>query len=429
MDGLKTIIRSEQQMLKSSLGFHTMTLDMSLLEADTNKLLLDFMEYGKTTALKMYRYKDGKYITYYPSPDYLPTDVRIYFDGRDKGIHWHIYSDDRFSSMVYIIEAIINPKILGNTIDYLTASTFEDINIAAVNFNRESHKISSLLGTFNNYRIKRIDYCINICLDDFIPVYDPEQIMNLIKRSDIPPHYKEWMEYDSTSHRKKSRPESLYLCSKSVNINYYSKYMQLLNRSQENVEKGYAPIPREIIDASRSIIRFEVQFKYFKTYTLSKNAEDAGNHDCNKYKNLLHPVECIRNVSDYYIKVIGKGDWYTLHEAIRIIQSKNFNSQRQKRLIDALLLVSQARSLARAKASLQGYGLAVFKKTLKELSDLGINPVTIPREWGIRHVPNLLRIYFDRLCLECSNHGFDEMNFYTYDGYLNYCKIYGHPPI
>lgn len=158
--------------------------------------------------------------------------------------------------------------------------------LSAYNFNHESNKISSLLGRFNDYKIKRVDYCINICLDDFIPTYDPELIMNLIKRSDIPPHYKEWTEYDDTSHRKKSRPESFYLCSKSVNINYYSKYLQLLNRSEENVEKGYAPIPQEIIDASRSIIRFEVQCKSHKTYALNKIAENSGNECPNKYKSL-----------------------------------------------------------------------------------------------------------------------------------------------
>lgn len=417
-------------MLKSSLGFHTITLYMSLLEADTKKLLLDFMEYGKTTALKMYRYKDGKYITYSPSPDYLPTDVRIYLEGRYKGIHWHIYSDNNcFSGMVYIIEAIINPKILARIIDYLKASNIHELNGAVINFDRESRKISTLLGIFNDYKIKRIDYCINICLDDFTPIYEPEQIMNLIKRSDIPPHYKEWMEYDDTSHRKKSRPESFYLCSKSVNINYYSKYLQLLNRSQENVERGHAPIPQEIIDASRSIIRFEVQFKYFKTYALSKNAEDAGDHDWNKYKSLLHPVACIKNVSDYYIKVVGRGDWYTLQEAICIIHSKNFNSQRQKRLDNALLLVSQSRSIAKAKASLQGYELEVFKRTLRELSGLGINPVTIPREWGIKHIPNLLRVYFNRLSLECVNPDHCEMDLCTLFGYVDYCEIYRHPPI
>ena len=73
--------------------------------------------------------------------------------------------------------------------------------------------------------------------------------------------------------------------------------------------------------------------------------------------------------------------------------------------------------------------MAVFKKTLKELSDLGINPVTIPREWGIRHVPNLLRIYFDRLNTEFLNPDYLGMDLCTHRGYLDYCEIYGHPPI
>ena len=416
-------------MLKSSLGFHTMTLDISLLEADAHKLLLDFMEYGKTTALKMYRYKDSKYITYSPSPNYLPTDVKIYFDGKDKGIHWHIYGDDRFSGMIYIIEAIINPKILAGIIDYLTAATYDDINVAIVNFDHESNKISPLLGRFNDYEIKRIDYCINICLDDFIHLYDPEQIMNLIKRSDIPPHYKEWMKYDDTSHRMKSRPESFYLCSKSVNINCYSKYLQLQNRSEENVEKGYAPIPQETIDASRSIIRFEVQCKYFKTYALNKKAENSGNECPNKYKSLLAPLTCIEIIGSYYEKVIGKGDWYTLSEAMQIIQSKNFYIQREQRYIDALKYINQCRSLAKAKANLQAKELIAFKKTLKELADLNINPVTIPREWNIKHIPNFLRAYFNELMEDHSNFNIMAENLCAAHGYVEYSERYKKPPI
>ena len=401
-------------MLRSSLGFHTMTLDMSLTESDTYKLLSDFIEYSKTTALKMYRLKEGNYITYFPSPSYLPIDFKIYFDGKDKGIHWHIYSDDRYSGMVYIIKATINPKILTGIIDYLAAATYSDMNIAIVNF--ESQKISSLLGTFNDYKIKRGDYCINICLNDFIPAYDPALIINLIKRSDIPQHYEEWMVYDYDSHRKKSRPESFYLYSKSVNINCYSKYLQLLNRSQENVEKRYAPISPEIIDASRNIIRFEVQCKYHKTYSLSQQAENLENNSLNKYKSLLHPVKCIEIVSSYYKKIIEKGDWYTLPEAVRIIQSKNFNSQKEQRLISAVKDVSQCRSLAKAKASCQDKELIAFKNTLKELAVLNINPVTIPREWNIKHIPNFLRAYFTEVMKEFSEFSNLDVNLCTATG-------------
>ena len=148
------------------------------------------------------------------------------------------------------------------------------------------------------------------------------QIMNLIKRSNIPPHYEEWMKYDNISHRMKSRPESFYLKSNSVTINYYSKYLQLLNKSQENVKKGYPPIDQEILDASRNIYRFEVQCKYHKIYSMSQKAKETGNRSVNKYKSLLDPILCVTIISNYYNKVIGKGDWYTLSTAIQIIKSK-----------------------------------------------------------------------------------------------------------
>lgn len=422
------LVGKEYPML-SSLGFHTMTLDLSLLRNDVKTLLLDFKTYSETIPLKIYRKKEKEYVLYTPSEDYLPSDIKIYYDNQYCGIQWHLYEDYYFANMCYIIEVKINPKFLAGIHDYLTAATYSDMNIAMINFNRISKNISSLLGKFDDYRIKRVDYCINICLSDFQISCSPEQAMNLIKRSDIPPHYKEWMEYDKTSHRMKSKPESFYLCSKSVNINYYSKYLQLQNRSEENVENGYNPVDLETLDASQDIYRFEVQCKYYKTYSLSKRFEDTEESHSNKYKQFLDPVTCIEIVSSYYEKVIGKGDWYTLQEAVRKVKSKNFNSQKEKRLINALQYISQCRSLAKAKASLHDYELDAFKRTLKELSGFNINPVTIPKEWGIEHIPNLLCSYFNRLIEEAYRSGLPGADICTAHGYAEYVEKYGRSPI
>lgn len=414
-------------MLQSSLGFHTITLYLSLTYGEAQRPWLDFITYSKNTALKMYHYKDGEYIRHYPSEHYFPPDIYIYFDGRYKGIKWHIYSNDQFLGMMYTVAATINPKILAGIRDYLTAATLSDMNCAISNFNFESQKISPLLQTFSDYRITRIDYCVNIALDEIISGYDSDQIMNLIKRSDIPPHYKEWMKYDDTAHRMKSQPESFYLKSNSVNINYYSKYMQLLNISQEKVENGFDPIEQEILDASRNIYRFEVQYKYHKIYSLSQEAEKAGNLSYNKYKNLLTSVKCIEIVSDYYKKTIGKGDWYALSEAVQIIKSKNYNRQKEQRLINALKYVNQCRSLAKAKKAYPKDQLRIFKQTLNELSALNINPVTIPREWNINHIPNLLRTYFNQLIKTSLDNSLENIEILS--GYTNYCKIFGNSPI
>ncbi len=421
-------------MLKSSLDFHTMTLSMALTEGDACQLIGDFLEYRrKTGCIQIYRRNEhGTYIKYCPADDcisFLPTDIKIYFDGRDRGIKWQIRSDSWFYGMVYIIEAIINPKILAGITDYLTAATYSDLNIAITNFNFESKKISPLLKSFHDYSLKRVDYCANIHLDEFIPGGDPNLIMNLIRRGDIPFSYKEWTQYDSTSHRRKSRPGSFYLINHSVNINYYSKYVQLQNRSSENVEKGHPPIPQDIIDAAQYIIRFEVQCKYHKTYMLSSEAEKSGNSEYNKYKDLLSPLNCIKVVSDYYKKVIGSGDWHTLQEAIRIIESRHFNRQKENRLVGALQLVHQYRSIAKAKASCQGRELEAFKRTLNELSSLNINPVTIPKDWNIKHIPNLLRAYFNRYLEEYRDINTQSIDACVPRGYFEYIEIFGSPPI
>lgn len=421
-------------MLRSSLGFHTITMSLALCIEDIKQLILDFVNYRKNTNSIQIYLRNGKNepVIYHYNEAYLPRKIEIYYKEIYRGIKWRIRSADvGWGFGKYIVEATINPKILSNTIDYITAANFFDFNIAMINFNTESNKISPLLKSFTDYKITRIDYCANISLDDVLPGYDPALIIDLIKRSNIPPHFDEWMQYDEKAHRMKSKPESFYLKNSSVTINYYSKYLQLQNRSQENVEKGYKPLSPEELDKARNIIRLETQCKYHRIYSLSQEAEESGNHDFNKYKYLLSPVKCVEIVSDYYKKVIGKGDWYTFQEAIQIIKSKNFNAQKEKRLIDALQLVSQCRSLAKAKNTFQGQKLEAFKRTIKELHELNINPVTIPREWGIKHIPNLLQSFFISVLEGFCNHTTKtyDVDSSVYKGYGDYLKKFGHPPI
>ncbi len=113
---------------------------------------------------------------------------------------------------------------------------------AITNFNRISQRISPLLGTFDQYSIKRIDYCVNFALNELAPGCTAEKMIRLIKRADIPPSYKEWMKYDDTAHRIKSRPSSFYLVNNSVHINCYSKYMKLKEQNQKNMQNGYPTV-------------------------------------------------------------------------------------------------------------------------------------------------------------------------------------------
>lgn len=370
--------------MRSSSGFHTMTLSNYLLETD--KLLEDFKEYSrKTHSIQIYPDKSGHTV--------------IKFFPIDKGIKWSICRDvwlNNINCTVDILKVTINPKILAGIHDYITAATYDDMDAAINKFDTISQEISPLLDVFDCYDIKRIDYCINFSVNELAPRCTPEQIMTLIRRADIPPHYTEWDEYNHVAHRTKSSPDSFYLMASSVTVNCYDKHAKLQKQSQKNEERGYPPIPQATLDAAKGIIRFEVQCKYHKMYGLNKKAAGAGDRNANKYESLLTHTACIDIIGDYFSRVVGKGDWHTLHDAIRIIESQHFNKQKEKRLIDALRLVNDCRSIAKAKKAFKDDELKNFKKTLKDLSSLNINPVTIPKWWGIKHIPNLLYAYSDK---------------------------------
>lgn len=348
-----------------------------------NKLLLDFKKYSLRTG-DLQIYPDEK------------KNLVIKFYKEDKGIKWLIRFGSWFDGSAVrgiVVNATINPKILGGKSDYISAANIDDMEAAIIEFNRISEEISPFLSSFEYYIFKRIDYCLNFSLNELVPGCSHELIMNLIHRADIPPHYVKWKEYDEKAHRRKSRLSSFYLKCRSANINCYSKYMKLKEQNEKNISRGFPPVSRRTMDLARDIIRFEIQCKYPKVYARSKSIGIRS--ILNQYHDLLGYRACMEQINRYYKVTIGAGDWYSLSAAKRIIMNQRFHKQKTDRLINVLQEVNQCRSLANAKAQHQGSDLAAFKRTVKDLADIGINPVTIPREWGINHIPNLLHTFND----------------------------------
>ena len=94
-----------------------------------------------------------------------------------------------------------------------------------------------------------------------------------------------------------------------------------------------------------------------------------------------------------------------------------------KCLIEALQIVSLHHSIATAKSLLKGQQLDAFKHTLSELSNLNINPVTIPKRWNIEHIPNLLYIYY-RKAKMAEFEWLPEQEIKTYEGICLTLGIY-----
>jgi len=114
---------------------------------------------------------------------------------------------------------------------------------------------------------------------------------------------------------------------------------------------------------------------------------------------ILSDERCDEEITKYFNKVIKTGDYYTFAAARKIIMEKTSRWEKTDRLIQTLDLVRNYGGISKVKRTLQGKKLEDFRRSLRELAELGINPVTIPGEWGIENIPNLLANY-KKLCRE-----------------------------
>lgn len=399
----------ERQDMTASLGYHTFTIYMKLTIEESLELRRAFEQYSDVYYVKNYQDK----IEYECKDEFLRNLLRSsprYYNFRyrrrckgytlpmDKGLKWTLRH--RKSSPSFLIDpssdevdkpcsikATINPKTLLGHLEYISAADSSCIKDLIEVFNYEARKISPILRDFNSYSLNRNDYCINFDIRNLGIGCYPEVYMMLFKRGDIPHRFKEFMEYkeNDTSHRKKSDADSFYLTNNSLHINCYNKYAQL--------KKEYPETPN--LEDYRYIIRFEIQCKYLKVQYLQRRIGDCKDF-VSKMMKLLSNDFCTGILTYYYYKTIGKGDYYTLDGARDIVKSMNYNQNKEDRLIGALELVNQCRGVYKARISLSGKGLADFQKSINELGDIGVNPVTIPRELKIKFLPNLMKTYLDQ---------------------------------
>jgi len=393
-------------MLKTSIGFHTLSVFQRLTAEEYFSLDSDFIGFMSNT---------GK-VSRFPIKDKKERIIGwIYSYNDNRGIVWITLSfavNDRIT--VYGVKAVITPKVLLNR-DYLSSANEGTIKDFKERFNLEARGISPILGNIDLYSMSRGDYCINFHLNELNIPCTSEQMMTLIKMGNIPKHFKEWTKYDTTSKRQKADKNSFYLESDSVTLNYYNKYAQLIG------DKNHPCTNKE--DAI-DLIRLEVQYGYRKLYSMLKNKVFIPNtteplaeidiaelyNDMISYRHIAIPLDAMLAdsiaedvIRKYFYKVIRKGDYYTLATAKRIIQSENCHPKKKDRLISALTLINQCRGIYKAKCTLQGKDLEVFKRSIKDLELIGVNPVTIPREWNVEHISNLLDAYYNKIEGECEN--------------------------
>ena len=404
----------------TSIGYHTFVIFKSLTQEEADRLFNDFKRYRDNTK-EIYISSIPKY-----DKDPFARHYEIKYEGQYKGIWWKI----RFSNRGFYengefkpcsIKAVINPKTLIGEKSYIVAADSGMLEAVRSNFDQEAAKISSILRGFNNYSLNRIDYCINFDLSELkinctpgLVKELPKLVMELIKCGDLPNDYSEV--YNDAY--------QFYLKSDSVVINCYWKYAELnenfpdckdLTKSYDiirfEVQYRYPKVSIEIKKYKQEIERrYSAMTKILKKYGKGVFLENRDNIDELKLyemqreysrlneimimENMLSDERCTRTIEDYFSKIIKKGDYYTFDAAKRIIERDTSKWEKTVRLTDTLNTIRDYGGIAKAKGTLQGKELEDFRRSLRELAKLGINPVTIPKEWGIERIPNLLDNYF-----------------------------------
>lgn len=257
----------------------------------------------------------------------------------------------------------LNPtKLLGRDIIELTKE--EDLKDVEQKFNEIIEVIHIDLNTFMYWTLNRIDYAINI-KTQYVKEY-----IQLFQRSNIPYRFK--MPYDKTSKVRKQKKGSFYLFSNSTIINFYDKSDERKKNTGEEVE------------TAKDILRLEVQCLKGKTDALKRKYDF-------RIKYLGYFLS--KDISDYvikyyYDKTIGKGNYYKLKNAVKIVNESDHRKDIKEKLINVLDEVSLKRSIYKAKKS-TNYTKESFNNYIKLLRNLGINPVTIPKLWTINYLENL----------------------------------------
>lgn len=294
-----------------------------------------------------------------------------------------VYGNNEEQFHYHAIEIRLNPKRLVFKNDYVNVTHHNDYSSISDAFSSILKCVydkycktvkKNGLGMYirfhrlDEYQLSRIDYCINI-IEPYLDIY-----IDLISKADVPKRFTVVQYYDSVSKRSKPYPHSYCVENNSLCINFYDKRYQLSKVFKDSID-DICP---------DNVIRFEIQCKYLKVYNLSRK---------NQLERTLEQLSkeelSMKQILSYYEKTIGIEDYYTINEARELIYNSKYSRDTKELMIDVLKLIAQKRSVWRARAS-DEIDEDDFKKAIKKIKKMGINPVTIPNHLGISHLPNFL---------------------------------------
>lgn len=239
--------------------------------------------------------------------------------------------------------------------------------------------LSSTLPQSDRWFVSRIDFTKNLT-SEYV-----KECVSLAKKGKDPYRYKDTI----------NKPGSSYRESKTVVLNYYDKFDHITKKVNNYF------FDKHLLEESLNIYRIEVQcLNHNKLKHIRKKFYLPDKSNLYDY---LRPDIAEWAFFSYYDKVIGRGDYYSLAEALKIVEETQWVRRKKENIKSWLKLIDQAKGMTNAKKQfLNGATLTntqtvvhgnrnTFRNYENACKEIGINPVTIPKDWGIDYIPNPIK--------------------------------------
>ena len=197
------------------------------------------------------------------------------------------------------------------------------------------------------------------------------------------------------------------------------KVMKKTSKKNQSTAEGNHSFKFMAYDKHRQINDVYNSIGYDEKIRLLKESENTVRIEVQLYKRKLRSIQKKlnfpnRNILNYlkkewqdelffkqYRNSIGIGDFYSLYKAREKLFEQNPKPKMFEKLLNFLELLSQSRSIdASKKKFIKGTivnkklvkgSLRTFNTYLNKLNEMGINPITLPRRWGIDFLQNPIR--------------------------------------
>ena len=239
---------------------------------------------------------------------------------------------------------------------------FRTENTSSQQFRVIIRLLDQLLGYGNfsvdDMTVSRVDYCYNIRIED----EDTRLILfDLLQKCPTRAIY---------TVRDVKYKTSIYSRSKSKTVNVYDKNTErsvkfFVSGNSKNLAKNF----------ERDIVRMELQIKKGHLKYMAKQGV------ARSAKNWIN-AETERHYLQKMYGMFPKGDFYALDAAEHIVSYSNLTKTTKRHLIDFLREIAQ-NDMDTAKRKIC---YNTYRRYLNILADLGVNPITIPRDCGLSYI-------------------------------------------